>query len=129
MTTELSRQERIQRELAGELTGYDKLLEAKDANIKKLQQLLRENPNITRREVAEELGVSSRTVSRYNRVLKKIYKDLYIKNPTEKQEKHKQANITKLRKLVLTHPEYTRKQQAKVLGVSIRTFYKYLKEL
>ena len=119
----------IQEELRGKPTGFDKLLTDKKENLEQLYELVRKHPEMTRREMATALGVSVRTIYRYGTELRKIYKKSVLKTSLDEQIQAKKGRVVKLRKLVRTHPEYSRQRLREELGVSWRTLYVYLKEL
>jgi DNA-binding transcriptional regulator LsrR (DeoR family) len=104
-------------------TGFDKLLEEKEANLKKLSQMVR-NPEFTRQMASQELGVDLRTVTRYLSELRG--RGVSFETVADAQMDEKNKRVTKLVKLIKVHPEYTRERLAAEIGVSSRTLYKYL---
>jgi len=118
--------ERIRRELAGEPTGFDKLLEKKYGDVQRVYDLMQKNSKITRVEIAEKLGISLRTVTRHLSDLRKVYK---IETELDRIKRAHRERVHKLRKLVITHPEYSRERLAKELGVTLRTLKRYFKKL
>ena len=125
----VTRKEQIERELRGEPTGFDILLQKKAEGIKQVGELVRQNPKITRREISKITGFSFRTISRYLAELRKIYKKGIIKDQAEIQLEEKEARIVRLRKLIYQHPEWSKEKIASELGVAKITLEKYMKEL
>lgn len=105
-------------------TGFDKLLEEKDANLKKLAQMVHD-PEFTRQMASQELGVGLRTVTRYLSELRKSGK-VIIETVADAQMEEKNKRVVYLKKLIRVHPEYSRERLASEIGVSSRTLYKYL---
>lgn len=121
-----TRYERIQEELRGKLTGFDELLKAREDNIKKVQQFIFKHPDVTRAQLSEVVGVSKRTISRYLSELRKGYK---IRDISKDQLRDKKARVVKLKKLIRSHPEYSKVELAQQLRVCKRTLAKYFAEL
>lgn len=117
--------ERIRRELEGQKTGFDEIMEHKVNQLKRLASLVQKNPNISIPTIVNELGVSFRTAYRYLSIIRRIYK---YKSRAELQLEDKKRRKRQLREVMEKHPSYTKVQLAKHLGVSIRTLNKYLKE-
>lgn len=129
MSTETEREqklrERIERELTAGLTGYDVLVQTKKDNVMKLFELIRNNPNILRTEIAEKLGVSLRTTSRYLVVVKKVLTT--YKPVSEVQVKKRSERMRKMDQILARQPSISVAELAGKLGVSSHTIYKYFK--
>jgi transcription initiation factor IIE alpha subunit len=121
--------EEISRQLSMEKTGYDLLLEQKEANIDKLDSYLIDHPDATRKQISEATGISVRSISRYMTILKERYGKDVIKNVAEKQLEDKNKRMAQLKELLAKEPTLTRKKLAEKLGVSLRTLKSYLREL
>jgi len=117
-----------QAQLEADKTGFDVLVEHKDANIKAILQMVKKKPNLTRREVMDALHISDRTATRYFGIIRKLKPDL-LKTSVDEEMADKAKRIAQMKKLMTEHPELTREQVRAKLGVSRRTLYKYLSEL
>jgi hypothetical protein len=118
----------LQQELTTEKTGFDILIETKDANLKAIMGMLKTNPNLTRREVMDKLGVSDRTATRYFGIIRKL-KPKLLHTSVDAEIEAKAKRIEQMKKLMTEHPEMTREQVRKKIGVSRRTLYQYLASL
>jgi predicted DNA-binding transcriptional regulator YafY len=118
----------LQQELTTEKTGFDILIETKDANLKAIMDMLKKNPNLTRREVMDKLGVSDRTATRYFGIIRKL-KPKLLRTSVDEEVEAKAKRIEKMKKIMTEHPEKTREQVRKEIGVSRRTLYQYLASL
>jgi len=107
--------------------GFDKLLRVKEEHLVVLDQYFTNNPSATREGAAEKLGVSLRTVTRYLKELRK--RSGGISTQSDAQMAEKQQRVLKLKQLVKMHPDWTREQYRKTLGVSYRTLLSYFAEL
>jgi len=105
-------------------TGFDRLLEEKDANLKKLSQMVHD-PEFTRQLASKELGVGLRTVTRYLSELRERG-GVSFETVADAQMEEKNRRVAYLKKLMRVHPEYSRERLASEVGVSSRTLYKYL---
>lgn len=121
--------EQLEKQLSTEKTGYDLLLEQKEANIDKLDSYLLDHPDATRKQISEATGISVRSISRYMTILKERYGKDAVKNVAEKQLEDKKKRMGQLKELLAREPTLTRKKLAEKLGVSLRTLKSYLREL
>lgn len=119
--------DQIERELAGDPTGYDVLLEAKRDNITKLVELVRGNPNITRSEISKKLGISMRTASRYLSVVRKVITN-YVPM-TDVQIQKRESRMEKMKQILKKNSNISISDLASKLNVSQHTVYKYFKML
>ena len=110
-------------------TGFDLLLEQKRRNLEEVEKLVVSHPTVTRKEIARKLHISLRTVTRYLVILRKKYKKKFVLNPEEKQIQEKKERIKHLKLVMKKHPEYSRTQLRKVIGVSAKTLISYLREI
>ena len=110
-------------------TGFDILLETKKANIKILQEMMKD-PNFIRADAVKRLGITKRTVTRLLAEIRKTTNaGRLFRTAADIQLEEKQKRLKLLKQLVISHPELYRVQMAKKLGVSTRTLYDYLDEL
>lgn len=116
----------LEEELAGKKTKYEEMIDRKYERIEQIKKMLKENPDITRSELAKAIGVLPRTISRY---LAEIRKKVEYKPKDDKLHEEKINRLSRLKILIKDHPEYSRVKLAKVLGVSLRTLIGYFKEL
>lgn len=123
------RLERIEEELKGEPTGFDVLVKQKQDNIWTLYYLIKENPNLTRREMAEKLDVSLRTVSRYLAMVRRLFRKGTFKSQSEKQQEERESRVKRMKQLLSRTPGISASVLAQKLGVSKVTLYQYLKEI
>lgn len=123
-----SKEERIKRELAGELTGFEVLVQKKKDNLLKLYYYLDKHPNATNLEMQQELGVSSRTVSRYLTALRKWlkgkFKQVFV-SQAEKQIQERERRVRRMETILKRHPDISNVELAKKLGISLRTLHGY----
>lgn len=118
--------DKIQKELRGEPTGFEKLLVTKEEHLRQIVSLVKKNPNITRAELAQAVGISLRTVTRHLQDLRKIKAvPEYVSFDTKAHT----AKFAKFKKLLETRPEMSRKQLCLEVGISRKTMYRYLAEL
>lgn len=124
----LSNRERIERELAGEPTGFDVLVQKKQDNLWKLYDFLKKNPNATSEEIRRVLKVSSRTVTRYLTALRKRFGHkfkLVFMSQAEKQIKEREKRVKRMNAILKRNPDITSVELAKKLNISLRTLRSY----
>ncbi len=120
--------ERIRRELEGEPTGFDALLEAKETHILKLVEIINSGGDWTYQDAAKKLGVSYRTVLRYMKVIRKRKLAKSFTTNADKQLIEKEERILSLQKLMLKHPEFTKEQLSDKMKISVKTLNGYVKK-
>jgi predicted DNA-binding transcriptional regulator YafY len=120
--------ERIQRELRGEGTGFDALMQVKRGNLTSIVNALAQNPKVTRRELASELKVSLRTLTRYLSELRRQGR-ISSDDRSVEQTKARALRVLKLKRLLKFHPEYNRIRLCHELHISRKTLYRYLAEV
>lgn len=122
----LAHEEAVMRE-AAEPTGFDVLMENKEKGLVRMRKLLRDEPSLSRKQLASRLGISLRTMYRYFRIIRKEQKirktgvDILV---VEKEKRKKRLST-----LMLKRPSVSVTWLAQELGVSRKTLYSYLEEL
>ena len=122
----LAHEEAVMRE-AAEPTGFDVLMENKEKGLVRMRKLLRDEPSLSRKQLASKLDISLRTMYRYFRIIRKEQKvkttgvDILV----VEKEKRKKG----LSKLLSKNPSASVTWLAQKLGISRKTLYSYLKEL
>ena len=124
---EKERKKRIEKELLGEPTGFDILVETKNKNIAAVCQLLRENPDITRSEICRKLKISMRSASRYLAEVYVILRKEGFVSLAERQLLEKGERVKEMEKIRKKTPNLPEKEIAKKLGISSKTLYGYKK--
>ena len=119
------RLERIREELVGKPTGFDILVKRKKENIWKVYYLIKENPDLTRKELSDQLGISMRTTTRYLAVAKKLFRKGLFISQADKQTRDMKKRLTKMKQIVARKPDIPNDELCKKLGVSKQTLYKY----
>jgi DNA-binding CsgD family transcriptional regulator len=121
-----AREESLMEE-AARPTGFDILMENKEKGLAAMRKLFKEEPALSRGQLALRLHISMRTVYRYMRIIREGQgiKTTAVDTLVAEKEKRK----VKLIKLMKEHPEYPRSQLAVELGISRKTLYSYLDEL
>jgi len=122
----LSEREKIRRQLKGEPTGFDILVDQKIQNLNKLKKFLDSNPNFTLKQTVELLGCSFRTAARYRTIIRE---ELGMVDKVTELIEGKKERKRKLRIMIKNNPEVSFTEQFKKLGISDRTGRKYLKEM
>lgn len=121
--------EKMKKELEQEKNGFEVLMETKRDLIVKVYNLMQANPKITRAEIAKELGISVRSVSRYTAVLRQRYKKGVILSQFDRVLIQKKENIKRLKELMKKEPNLSKRTMSKKMGISKRTLNTYLEEI
>ena len=108
-------------------TGFDVLMAEKKKNMTRLRKLLKEDPSLSRSEIAGKLGLSMRTVYRYLGEIRKH--DPNATTEVDAAVLAKRRRIERLRVLLKKDPTTSVTFLASLLGVSRRTLYSYLDEI
>jgi len=117
--------ERIEKELRGEPTGFDILVETKNRNIAAVCQLMRKNPDITRSEICKKLKISMRSASRYLAEVYVILREEGFIPLGERQLLEKEERVKEMERIRKKFPNLPEKEIAKKLGISSKTLYGY----
>lgn len=116
----------LEEELEGKKTGFEVLQETKLENIRRVKQMVRDNPVVTRSHICQELGVSKRSATRFLSIVRKSMK---VTTGEDIQDLKRAAGFKRFKALLKQKPETTVMGRCAILGISGSTYRSYLKEL
>jgi predicted transcriptional regulator len=118
----------LKEELEGlPLTKYDIMLENKDENIEKVRAMLKSKPATTRREICAKLNISMRSATRYLTALREDGVKVITAGDT--QVELAKARTQKLKDFVSKHPQTTKAERCRAVGISEPTYIRYMRAI